>query len=141
MEAYTLTSYIIISLFSYLDIPYCAASSHSPARCYNRYISTSFPHSRSDCYTESQIWNTSNFLKFSTEAIASSCYTSRIEVSVSLISICVHVIFLWPLPRVKYSSQAVIMVPKPILNFFYEPWNVFPRKSISQNNPISNFYS
>lgn len=160
MYIYTHNSlYIYIYLFSYLDIPYCAASRHFAARCYNCYISTSFPHSRSDCCTEFQIWDTSDFLKFSTEAITSSSRASRVKVNFTVFSMCIGVILLhvplpphlscqillsWTCESVSFMCIGVILLhvvirPTP-LSSFHEPAKVFPGNTISCSDFISNSY-
>lgn len=56
---------------------FCTASSNYATRCYGSCISSTFPHSGSNNYSEPQVWNTSNFSEFSTNCFPSSCCPPR----------------------------------------------------------------
>ncbi|XP_059440093.1 ATP-dependent DNA helicase Q-like 1 isoform X2 [Corylus avellana] len=61
----------------FILMPTGGASSNSAARCYCSCISSTFPHSGSNNYSEPQVWNTSNFSEFSTNCFPSSSCPPR----------------------------------------------------------------
>lgn len=96
-------------------ILYRTAPSNSTIRCNNCYISTAFPYSRSNNYTEPQVWYSSNFFKFSTNCISSSCCPPRAKVRFTF-----------------FLSGSFAESVLPILTFFYSTKILFFLKAEKQ---------